>query len=92
MRKNIFLAVKEALNNVVKHSRASGVRLRIAYDEPVLTVVVEDNGRGLPEQGESAAGGDGLGNMQQRMTDVSGAFSVENRSEGGTRVTLRVKL
>jgi signal transduction histidine kinase len=91
LRRNIFLAVKEALHNVVKHSRARNAHLRITFDDPWLTVIVEDDGRGLPRDADRA-GGDGLKNMRQRMAASGGRFSVECRTEGGTCVTLRAKL
>ena len=47
VRRNLFLAVKEALNNAAKHSEASEVFLRIYRHNQKLTVVVEDNGRAL---------------------------------------------
>jgi len=48
LRYHLFLALKEALNNVVKHARATEVWLRLKLDENSFTLVVEDNGSGLP--------------------------------------------
>ncbi len=50
LRYHLFLALKEALNNVVKHARATEVWLRLKLDDDAFTLVVEDNGSGLPEQ------------------------------------------
>lgn len=97
LRKNVFLSVKEALNNVVKHSQARCVDLRITCDASALTIVIADDGKGLgkPEgtpNGPSSVTHDGLKNIQARMTEVRGSFSIEDRPEGGTRVTLRIPL
>jgi anti-sigma regulatory factor (Ser/Thr protein kinase) len=51
LSKNILLTVKEALNNILKHSGATEVWLRVEYDKPNLSIIIEDNGRGfLPPQ------------------------------------------
>src|SRR5262249_28418871 len=46
VRHNVFLAVKEALNNVLKHAGATEVWLRLVLQESEVSVLVEDNGRG----------------------------------------------
>ena len=97
VRKNVFLSVKEALNNVVKHSQARCVDLRITCDASAITIVIADDGKGLGKS-EGAANGsstvthDGLKNLRARMTEVRGSFGIEDRLEGGTKVTLRVPL
>ena len=50
MRRQIFLAVNEALNNAVKHGRASEIWLRVRWDKPTLSMRIEDNGVGVPNQ------------------------------------------
>jgi signal transduction histidine kinase len=103
--KNILLTVKEALNNVAKHAQGSEVWLRIRFDDPELTVLVEDNGRGVsgeieatshPPNAESkaplASTSQGLTNMKKRMADIGGRFAIEHREGGGTRIKLGVRL
>ena len=86
-RHNVFLAVKEALNNVVRHAGASEVKLSISAGENSGRVVVEDNGRGFAAM-PTANGADGLQNMRQRMNEIGGHFEVESRPGKGTRITL----
>lgn len=104
IRKNIFLAVKEALNNITKHSGASEARLNITFTDPLLSIVIEDNGKGCkcdirPRVATQSATdlprprrGHGLDNMRARMEEIGGQFAIEEPSEGGTRVRLSVKL
>jgi len=47
LRHNLFLTVKEALNNIVKHSQASEVRVRLALEDSTLAIDLEDNGIGI---------------------------------------------
>src|SRR5207247_4274816 len=47
VRHNLFLVVKEALNNIVSHSGANEVALQIVINEQSLSLIIEDNGRGF---------------------------------------------
>jgi ligand-binding sensor domain-containing protein/signal transduction histidine kinase len=96
-RYHLFLALKEALNNVVKHARATEVWLRLRLEPNQLTLIVEDNGQGLPAsgvEGNSArlASGHGLGNLEQRLTDIGGRCAVSSTPGQGTRVEMSVRI
>jgi signal transduction histidine kinase len=84
-RRNIFYAVKEVLHNIIKHASATEAELRFALDQDVLSVVIKDNGIGIPH-GELNRFGNGLNNIRNRMTDINGICSIENHL--GTRITL----
>ncbi|GDY19797.1 hypothetical protein LBMAG56_11420 [Verrucomicrobiota bacterium] len=88
-RHHLFLTVKEALHNIVKHSHATEAWLRIRKDDHRLKVVVEDNGRGIAEP---AAIGDGTGNMQQRIATIGGTFERISEPGKGTRISLSLPL
>ena len=91
VRHHIFLAFKEAVNNVVKHSQATAVKVRLRLTGNRFTLEIEDNGRGLPDDA-AIKGRNGLRNMRKRMEDVGGTFSVEPAPERGTLVRLTVPL
>ena len=93
LRYNLFLALKEALHNVVKHSQATEVWLRLRLDATSFTLVVEDNGRGLSAKGsrpDRLASGSGLANLQKRLALVGGRCHIQSGEAGGTRVELTV--
>jgi signal transduction histidine kinase/ligand-binding sensor domain-containing protein len=97
MRYNLFLSLKEALNNVVKHAHATLVWLRLRFDPNRLTLVVEDNGQGFPrngtrETGERARSGHGLPNLEKRLASIGGSCTVRSEPGKGTRVELTVLL
>ncbi len=75
VRRSIYLVVKEAINNVVKHADAQQVKLNIQADNNKLTIVIEDDGKGINEEKKSAFG-NGLRNMKQRIEDIGGTFSM----------------
>ena len=89
-RHHLFLAVKEALNNVVRHSGASEVWLRLSMDNGELKITVADNGHGIAASAPQARGHDGLGNIRQRIEDLGGRF--ELASDAATGTTLRLHL
>ena len=84
-RHNLFLAMKESFNNVVRHANASEVRLRADVTNGALKFWVEDNGHGF-EHDSNRVSADGLRNMQKRMEDIGGTFKVESRGRDGTRL------
>lgn len=71
-RRNIFLVVKEALHNVVKHARATEVTLNITGTS-ALEVRIADNGRG-PSNMTERTEGNGLRNMRKRIEAIGGTF------------------
>jgi signal transduction histidine kinase len=91
LRHNVFLAAKEAVNNVVKHSEATAAWLRLRLEPGRFTLEIEDNGRGL-SPGAADKGRNGLRNMRKRLEDVGGEFSIAPGAEGGTRVSLTAPL
>ena len=86
-RHNLFLAVKEALSNVVRHAHASEVQFQAAVTNESLTLVVQDNGDGF-DQAPVDARADGLRNMRQRMEEIGGRFDVRSGPGAGTTISL----
>ncbi len=91
VRHHLFLAVKESLNNVVKHAAASAVKLNVELGENRLCVTITDNGCGFGA-GHERAGSDGLRNMRERMAELGGECRIESQPEEGTRVVFELPL
>lgn len=89
IRHNLFLAVKEALNNIVKHAAAKEVRLGVDVSNGKLRVVVTDDGHGF-ERPPQDAWADGLRNMRQRMAEIGGDCAIESHAGTGTTITFDV--
>jgi len=87
-RRNIFLAVKEAVHNIIKHSGADRVTIRITCNGS-LKISVSDNGSGIHIE-EADEFGNGLRNMRQRMHNLNGNFSMQN--DGGLTLTFEIPL
>ena len=91
VRHNVFLAFKEAVNNVVKHAQASEARVKLELQPDKFILIIADNGRGLGDISEKKLR-NGLKNMRKRLADVRGEFEIEPGSQGGTVVRLVVPL
>jgi signal transduction histidine kinase len=99
VRHNLFLAFKEAVNNVVKHATASEVRVALTLQEAAFTLAVEDDGCGFdagrpvtvaaPDP-DRLASGNGLANMRLRLGEIHGKCNVESAPGRGTKVVFTV--
>lgn len=75
-RRNIFLCVKETLHNIVKHSAATQVSIRIQTGAE-LRIEISDNGVGIADEKISQFG-NGLKNMKRRMGSLGGNYSISS--------------
>jgi signal transduction histidine kinase len=87
VRHNVFLAVKEALNNAMKHSGATEVWLRLKHDKSEVRVCVEDNGKGF-ESGGPSRGRNGLENINTRLAECGGRVQLQSAPAAGCRIWL----
>jgi signal transduction histidine kinase len=74
-RRNIFLVVKEALNNILKHSGGDKVEIKFEIKAHQFSITIHDNGKGIDESKRSEFG-NGLVNMEKRMKDIGGKFFI----------------
>ncbi|MBI2515968.1 MAG: hypothetical protein HYV95_03540 [Opitutae bacterium] len=91
MRHGLFLAFKEALNNIVRHARASEVTLTLAVLDRQLVLTVTDNGCGLAAV-DQAPGQDGLAGITERIRSVGGRCLVESTPGTGTSLRFCIPL
>jgi two-component sensor histidine kinase len=87
-RRNIFLTVKEALHNVVKHSQATEVKLTINFNHQ-LFIKLTDNGTGF-DKNNIRTFSNGLSNMESRVKEIGGKFELDSKK--GTMISLSVPL
>lgn len=86
LRRNIFLIVKESLNNMVKHAEATEAEITILLSSKLFSLLIKDNGKGIPQTAYQQ--GNGLGNLKKRTEDIGGTFSVKSVYNGnGTLIS-----
>lgn len=87
LRKNLFLIIKEALHNTLKHSGASLASLNLRMENGLFCIEVSDNGTGIKNMNSF---GNGLKNMQKRINEVGG--NLHMNAENGTAISISVAL
>lgn len=91
VRHNVFLAYKEALTNVLKHSLSANVRIDVSCDQNHCRIIISDDGKGF-EFASLRAGGTGLKNIRTRLHEIGGLAEVETKLGRGTIVRLQFPL
>ena len=89
-RKNLLLLTKEAINNVLKHSEANSVVIRLYKKEECLYLEIHDNGIGFTP--DRLGAGNGLESMRTRSEQMSGTFTVNCYTGKGTLVQSKIPL
>jgi two-component system NarL family sensor kinase len=84
-RRNVYLAAKEAVHNIIRHSGAGAAEIGVHVDGKELTVVVQDNGKGIYKAGGNHLG-NGMKNMQRRVEQVGGRMEIT--TGGGMAITI----
>ena len=93
VRHGIFLAAREALNNLVKHSGATEARLTVTLTPNHLEVRIQDNGRGFNQSAEAShTKGYGVGNLAERMRACGGSSTITSIPRQGVTVSLSLPL
>lgn len=88
--REIFMVVKESLNNIAKHSKATAVKIKVQIEDQALTISIQDNGLGFnPDDHKS---GNGIRNMKNRITTICGQLRIESESQKGTKISISVHL
>ena len=91
VRRGLLMVTKEALNNVVKHSRAVELKLQIHCERGRLILTLEDNGRGFdPVKTNNQR--NGLNNMAERMAELGGTFLIISQPGKGCRIEISAPL
>jgi len=87
-RKNIFLIVKESLNNILKHSKATNVFISITIiNDSTLSLIIYDNGIGISNFDSK---GNGLKNIKKRVSEING--NILFKIEKGTKLEISIPI
>ena len=88
----LFHIAMEALNNTLKHAKASEIVLSLQSDEKFFVLKIEDNGRGFNPELTKKKGGVGISSMTERAKKIGGSLSIQSEDGVGTIITIRVPL
>jgi signal transduction histidine kinase/ligand-binding sensor domain-containing protein len=87
IRRNVFLATKEILNNTVKHAHANHVNMEFRLSENQITIIIRDDGTGISQEMGNKYG-NGLKNIRRRMDEIGG--NVQWKNTPGLEVSMTV--
>lgn len=90
-RHDLFLAFKEALNNIARHSQAKAVHLAISVEDRSLQVILSDDGQGF-DPTATAMGSDGVMSMKERLAKLGGSCQIDSSHGTGTTVAFKLPL
>jgi signal transduction histidine kinase/ligand-binding sensor domain-containing protein len=90
LRHNLFMVVKEALHNILKHAKATEARLCLNIQGGMLEIVVEDDGCGFEPTRATTPQRSGLVNMRQRAKAIGSSLEIANRLGKGACIRVRV--
>jgi PAS domain S-box-containing protein len=92
----LFRVVQEAFNNIIKHSRANKVDIKIQFNKSTLKVKIKDNGIGFNVEeiigSKNRSRGMGLLNMRERMKLINGKLTIKSIPSHGSEITLEAPL
>jgi signal transduction histidine kinase len=91
MEDGLYRITQEALNNSLKHAKASSVTVRIHSDNQYVELEVEDNGSGFDPDALTYQEGMGLASMRERAKRLGGTFHLFSSPGQGTKVSVSVK-
>jgi signal transduction histidine kinase len=90
----IFRIIQEAFNNIIKHARATLVKLILEYNFDHINVLIADNGRGFSkdavEQNKNKESNAGLNNMQKRAALFNGRTIIDSALDSGTSIFVTI--
>ncbi|MFO1304011.1 MAG: CHASE3 domain-containing protein [Burkholderiales bacterium] len=86
----LYRILQEALTNIVKYARASNVNVDLGLTADTITLLIEDDGIGIPDDAQNNLLSHGIAGMRQRVRALHGEFSIARRPEGGTMIEVNV--
>lgn len=89
-RKNILLIIKEAINNIAKHSEATAASLWLTVQDKNIVLTITDNGKGFNAAANEK--GNGLGNMQARVQELNGRIQFATAAANGVKIIIHIPL
>ena len=88
IKRTLFLVIRESIQNSKTHAEASVVILNFKQTKKAITLTISDNGKGFNTALKKA--GIGLKNMQERIEEVNGTFSIESTLNKGTSIYIEI--
>lgn len=89
---HILAVTKEAVNNVIKHSKATHLVIKTDFDHNRFRLSISDDGIGFVTTAAEHAERNGLNNMRSRIAEIGGEIEIASQPAGGTHVRISAPL
>ena len=86
----LYRILQEALTNIVKYANAKSVSIDLGLTEDTVTLLIEDDGVGIPDDAQNNLLSHGIAGMRQRVRNLHGEFAIGRRAEGGTMIEVNI--
>jgi len=86
----LYRILQEALTNIVKYASAKSVSVDLGLTDDTVTLLIEDDGVGIPDDAQSNLLSHGIAGMRQRVRNLHGEFAIGRRAEGGTMIEVNI--
>jgi signal transduction histidine kinase len=90
VKRNLFFIYKESLNNILKHSGAKNVKIKLGFDDQHISLTIKDDGKGF--NATQGFPGNGLKNLQNRANEINGLLTLNSSPGKGTALSLEVNI
>jgi signal transduction histidine kinase len=88
----LYRILQEALTNIVKYAQAKNVSVDLGLTEDTVTLLIEDDGVGIPKDAQNNLLSHGIAGMRQRVRALHGEFAIARRPEGGTMIEVNIPI
>ena len=86
----LYRIVQEALTNIVKYASARNVDVELLSDDEGVSLIVHDDGAGLPAGVETSRLSHGIVGMRQRVRALNGSFKINSQAGSGTTIEVYI--
>ena len=87
---NIYRIVQEAINNALKHAKASAIEIKMAEQDKKIQLTIKDNGAGMNAEAVDQTQHFGLLGMRERVQGFHGSFNVVSEPNSGTALYINI--
>jgi two-component system NarL family sensor kinase len=88
----LYRVVNELVNNALRHASATELIIQLNYDDHLLTLTVEDNGKGFDPSTLDRTTGSGWPNIKSRIAYLKGSLDVQTSTGNGTSVNITIPI
>lgn len=87
---DIYRIIQELLTNIIKHAYASNAYLEVVEHSDHVSIIVEDNGKGIEFPASSTSSGIGLDSIRSKIAYFNGKMEIRKKPEHGTIVVIEI--